>query len=148
MRLRTSAIRSGAVLVVLATVVAGCSGSEGSAGGATGDKSSTLSSIPASDLEDLTGLGATTVVAKDNSFVPQFITVSPGTKITFDNKGRAAHNVIPVDDGAFDKITTEELQPGDTDVLVLDEPGEYPYYCSLHGTPDRGMYGRIIVTDG
>ena len=139
----------GLTLSIVLVLVA-CSGNGGSAGGGepgSSDATKDLTSVPAAEFEDLSGEGATTIVAKDNSYVPQFITVSPGTKITFDNKGRAAHNVIPVQKGAFEKIATEDLQPGDSDTIVLDEPGVYPYYCSLHGTPDKGMFGRIIVAE-
>ena len=139
----------GLTLSIVLVLIA-CSGADSSAGDGepgSGDATADLTPVPAADFEDLTGKGATTVVAKDNSYVPQFITVSPGTKITFDNKGRAAHNVIPVQKGAFEKIATEDLQPGDSDTIVLDEPGEYPYYCSLHGTPDKGMIGRITVAE-
>ena len=151
MRAATPTVR-GVILALTLPIVlflVACSGSDSASGDAPGSDAATadLTPVPASDFEDLTGEAATTVLAKDNSYVPQFITVSPGTKITFDNKGRAAHNVIPVEKGAFDKIPTEDLQPGDTDTIVIDEPGEYPYYCSLHGTPDKGMYGRIVVAE-
>jgi plastocyanin len=29
---------------------------------------------------------------------------------------------------------------------VFTEPGEYPYYCTAHGTKTRGMIGKIVVT--
>ena len=31
--------------------------------------------------------------------------------------------------------------------MVFDEPGEYPYYCTLHGTETAGMVGTIRVVD-
>jgi plastocyanin len=30
---------------------------------------------------------------------------------------------------------------------VLDEPGDYAYYCSLHGTPTAGMIGGLRVVE-
>jgi plastocyanin len=30
--------------------------------------------------------------------------------------------------------------------LTFDTPGEYPYYCGVHGSPNSGMRGTIIVS--
>jgi plastocyanin len=32
-------------------------------------------------------------------------------------------------------------------MVQFDDAGDYPYYCSLHGTPTAGMDGRIRVAD-
>jgi plastocyanin len=29
--------------------------------------------------------------------------------------------------------------------LTFDTPGEYPYYCAVHGSPSQGMRGTIVV---
>jgi plastocyanin len=29
--------------------------------------------------------------------------------------------------------------------LTFDEPGEYPYYCAIHGSPNQRMRGTIVV---
>jgi plastocyanin len=50
-----------------------------------------------------------------------------------------------VEDGAFEPIEIADLQPGDASSITFDEPGEYPYYCSLHGTTTKGMVGAIRV---
>ena len=84
---------------------------------------------------------------RDNTFGPQYVIVSPGTEVTWDNRGRNPHNVIAVEAGSFRDVPTEDLGPGDTASRTFDEPGEYPYYCSLHATPSRGMTGRIRVAE-
>jgi plastocyanin len=38
----------------------------------------------------------------------------------------------------FTGLTTYEL--------TFDTPGEYPYFCALHGSPTMGMRGTITVT--
>ena len=50
---------------------------------------------------------------RDNTFGPQYITVSPGTEITFTNNGRNPHNALPVEEGAFEDVAVDELQPDD-----------------------------------
>ena len=93
----------------------------------------------------MTGEAQITIEAKDNKFEPQFVTVSPGTEITFVNEGRNPHNVIPVEKDEFEAITTEDFQPDDSGMLSFPDTGDFPYYCSLHGTPSAGMDGRIRV---
>ncbi len=135
-------------MVLVSSVAVGC-GDESTDGGSSAapDPTEELPEVPDDEFVDMTGQAEIVIEARDNTFVPQFVTVSPGTEITFDNKGRNDHNVIPVDESQFEAIPTDELQPGDTAVLTFDEPGLYPYYCSLHGTPSAGMDGRVRVAD-
>lgn len=125
------------VLVAL-IALAGCGG-DSNAGGAE------VSDIPEDEWVDETGKPEITIDARDNVFVPENVIVSPGTRIRFENVGRAPHNVIAVNDGQFEDIPVDDLQPGDIATLTLDDNDEYPYYCSLHGTPTKGMIGRIRV---
>ena len=106
-----------------------------------------LPEVPHSKFVDKTSLPEVTVIVKDNVYSPQYITVSPGTKVVFNNQGRNPHNVIPVQKGAFEQIATDDLQPDEQAQVIFDEPGMYPYYCSLHGTPKAGMNGRVQVAE-
>lgn len=145
------AVKLSCVVSVLSLlfVVTGCSSGSSGDGDAAATKSTTvaLPEVAASEFEDMTGKGAITITVKDNTFSPQYVTVSPGTKITFDNKGRNPHNVIPVEKDEFDKIPTDALQPGDQATIVIDDVGLDAYYCSLHGTATAGMTGRIQVAN-
>ena len=85
------------------------------------------------------------VVAVDNSFNPKEATVSAGTEVVWDNRGRNDHNIIPEDPDADWKVEIEDFAPGDTASHVFLEPGTYRYYCSIHGTIDVGMPGVIVV---
>ena len=69
------------------------------------------------------------------------MTVSPGTKITFDNKGRNPHNVIPVDEDQFEAIPTDEFQPGDTARGHLRRAGLLPVLL-LPARHTVGGHGR------
>ncbi len=131
------------VAVVAISLAAACS-SSGDSSGSDGDSKIT---VPAADWVDETGKGSITIITKDNNFTPEYVKVSPGTKIVFDNKGRTAHNVIPSVKDQFESIPVDDLQPGDKATLVIDDAGEYPYYCSLHGTKTKGMIGGIEVVE-
>ena len=43
-------------------------------------------------------------------------------------------------------VTVDDFQPGDTFSHVFSEPGEYRYYCSIHGSDTVGMVGTITIT--
>jgi plastocyanin len=98
-------------------------------------------------FDDLTGHPEVVVQVRDNSFLGEHVTVSAGTTVTFDNRGRNPHNAVPVESGAFAEVPTESLQPGQAATVRFDEPGEYPYYCTLHGTETAGMVGTIRVVE-
>lgn len=91
--------------------------------------------------------GSETVEARDNLFEPDDLSVPAGTTIVFENTGRNEHNVVPAE-GTADTISVdvEDLEPGATAERRLTEPGEYRYYCSIHGTETAGMVGTITVT--
>ncbi|MEZ5182169.1 MAG: plastocyanin/azurin family copper-binding protein [Acidimicrobiales bacterium] len=96
-------------------------------------------------FEDLTGADTADVEARDNTYVAQFIEVDAGTTVTFTNKGRNQHNVVPAEDGAFASLDTEDFEPGESGSITFSEPGDYVYYCTLHGTKRKGMVGAVRV---
>ena len=68
------------------------------------------------------------------------------------NQGRNPHNIVGT--GEVDRVRAEvRRQPagftpqGGTYEFKFTKPGVYLYYCSLHGTPDQGMVGAVIVGD-
>ena len=147
-RRRPRRLVAGAVGLSLALLLGACGDDGGGESGSGSD--GPLEGLPAvadSEYEDSTGQDAVEIDVRDNTFGPQYITVSPGTEITFTNNGRNPHNALPVEEGAFEDVPVDELQPDDQAARSFDEPGDYPYYCSLHGTPSRGMVGRIRVAE-
>jgi plastocyanin len=126
-------------LALAAGVVLGACSGDGD------DGSGVTSAVPA-PAAPLATTGVTyTVQALDNTFRPETIEVAVGDEVVFDNVGRNEHNVVPVDGDAWG-VETAGFAPGDTYSHVFTEPGEYPYYCSLHGTATAGMIGRVVVT--
>lgn len=87
------------------------------------------------------------VGALDNQFTPPYVQVRRGSTVTFENDGRNQHNVLPVVDGAFTPVETDAFQPGASATVTFDQAGDFPYYCSLHGTPTKGMTGAIRVVE-
>ena len=94
---------------------------------------------------DETGKAEVAVTVRDNVFVAPYTEVSAGTKVTFTNAGQQPHNVTPVDADEFTAIPTKDMQPKDSGTVTFDEPGDYSYYCTLHGTPSKGMIGTVRV---
>ncbi len=78
-------------------------------------------------------------------FIPQDITITAGTVVTFVNEEDqpggtgAVHNVINLADGT--SIVPGLLSPGDSFSVEFDDPGVVSYYCSIHPT----MVGSITV---
>jgi plastocyanin len=85
----------------------------------------------------------TVVTVVDNTFEPQELEVVAGTTVCWSNEGRIQHNVIP-DEG--DLFRLETFDPGEVFRHTFEDAGEYPYYCSFHGTPGIGQWGSVTVT--
>ena len=137
----------------LTLTLAACGGDSDGGGDATPTTTTPTVDLAKVTFEDQTGKAAVTIKAVDNNFEPQYVTVSPGTTVSFENAGRNKHNVMPVDTAAFTDIKVDDFAPGTTVEVQLgtkktfDEPGDYPYYCTLHGTVTKGMTGAIRVAD-
>lgn len=84
------------------------------------------------------------VQAIDNTFRPAEVEVAAGTEVVWANDGRNEHNVVPAADDDWG-VEADAFAPGDEYSYRFTEPGTYDYYCSLHGTPTKGMVGTIVV---
>lgn len=85
-------------------------------------------------------VGVTAVEVRDDfweyfAFSPSVIEVPTGTTVTWTFASRTEHNVV------FDGLASPTQATG-TWSRSFDEPGSYPYVCSLH----EGMDGRVEVT--
>ena len=56
----------------------------------------------------------------------------------YPGKGYANSGLMGADFAKFTGLTTYEL--------TFDTPGDYPYYCALHGSPTKGMRANVTVT--
>jgi plastocyanin len=84
------------------------------------------------------------VEAVDNTFQDDRLVVPAGTEVRWTNDGQNDHDVVAVGGPEFG-VPKEQFTPGQEYAHVFTAPGEYPYYCSLHGTPTAGMTGVIVV---
>ncbi len=102
---------------------------------------------PAADTGAADSAAGTTdhaVVATDNAFDTNAITVKPGDTITLSNEGFAQHDLTVSDLG----IATDLLNNGDTMTITIPAdaaPGDYEFICSVPGHKEAGMVGTITV---
>ncbi len=101
--------------------------------------------LSAASFVDLTGEEEPAVDALDNVFKAKYVEVRAGTTITFRNDGRNTHNLLPVSDGAFPPLEAAAFEPGVEAAITFEQPGDFAYYCSLHGTTTKGMVGAVRV---
>lgn len=85
------------------------------------------------------------VIALDNTFRPEIVEISVGDEVLWENRGLNEHDVLHVEGDDWG-IEVEDFQPGDVYSHVFTEPGEYRYYCSIHGNTEVGMVGTVVVT--
>jgi plastocyanin len=108
-----------------------------------------LVTVPPSDIEYPPNGQSTEVLAIDNNFKPDALTVEAGTEVVFVNNGRNDHNVVPPDDPTVATwgVLDENFKPGDTYSHTFTKPGTYVYVCTIHGSATFGMFGTIVVTE-
>jgi plastocyanin len=88
------------------------------------------------------------VLALDNTFRPDRIEVQVGDEVLWENRGLNEHDVLYVQDSTSPfGVEAARFQPGDVYTHVFTEPGEFHYYCSIHGTETVGMVGTVVVTE-
>lgn len=74
------------------------------------------------------------VAVRDYEFEPASLTVEAGATVTWVWEGRASHDVVGQGFESND-------QSSGTFRHTFDEPGTYPYECTIH----PGMEGSIVV---
>ncbi|MEY2958647.1 MAG: hypothetical protein RLZZ01_1215, partial [Actinomycetota bacterium] len=70
--------------------------------------------------------------------------VAVGDMVEWENRGLNEHNVLRVEGDDWG-VEVTDFQPGAVYSHVFTEPGEYRYYCSIHGNTEVGMVGTILV---
>jgi plastocyanin len=83
--------------------------------------------------------GESTIMIQNFAFSPASITVAKGTTVTWVNEDSVNHQVVS-DSGAV--FTSTSLPKGGSYSFNFNNPGTYPYHCSIHPS----MKGAVIVT--
>lgn len=89
--------------------------------------------------------GANEVIIEmvDFEYSQKELTIPVGTIVTWVNNGTKRHSAT-ADDGSFN---TGLFDPGQSVSITFNTPGEFQYFCELHGGPGgQGMSAKIIVT--
>ena len=136
LRRRTGVVRTAALVAVVGglAVAGGC-----------GSSSASVQSAPASvDTLAPVQSGVVKVAAIDNYFKDADVTVTAGSKVVWTNLGRNDHNVKSTE-GTDIAVETSAFHPGASATVTFSTPGTYHYYCSIHGTADKGMVGTVQV---
>ena len=141
------------IFVLLAVSVAGLSPSEIFAQGTNATNATNATTAGSANATGTSAAGGqTTVVMPLGSsaatsgagFEPPEVTVSPGATIVWDNQDNALHTATsgksPNADGKFDSGLVGAKQQSKP-VTMPTEPGEYPYFCTLHPF----LTGTVVV---
>lgn len=88
-----------------------------------------------------------TIEVTEFSYTPSNQTVAVGETVTWSNVGSAPHTVTPdVAEGVTPPFQSQQVRPDDNPfVATFNTPGDYPYYCSIHGR--EVMSGSITVVE-
>jgi plastocyanin len=121
-----------AIVVAMFIGVAGCT------------NYSQVSVAPTTTPIDIPGT-PTTVTIQNFAFSPAVITVPRGTTVTWVNQDSASHTVISDAQGSVAQgalFTSNSMANGASYSFKFDNPGSYPYHCSIH----PAMKATVIVT--
>lgn len=77
---------------------------------------------------------------KNFAFVPNEITIAPGTRVVWLNHDESPHSVA----GAKREFASKALDTDDRFGFVFDREGDYAYFCTLHPQ----MIGIVHVVGG
>ncbi len=82
-----------------------------------------------------TGIAAATVAIDDMAYSPRTVEVAAGETVAWSWKDDSTHDV------AFDDGPASPKQKSGTWQRTFDQPGAYPYICTLH----PAMKGTVVV---
>ncbi len=143
---RSARARVAALLLIAAAPLLAACAEESDASSGTQPSVATDEGADADSDAGVTPTGVVhEVTALDNSFRPERLEVAVGDEVVWINGGRNEHDVLTVEGDDWG-VTVDEFQPGDEYRHVFTEPGEYAYYCTIHGTTTAGMIGTVVVT--
>jgi plastocyanin len=134
------------VLILAACAPAGSAGASGPYRGgqtpAAAPIQAPIQAPVATATEAASGMQAK-VVMRNIAFLPQEITVKPGTTITWTNEDNFEHTVTSGTRGNPTGLFDEKVPAGGSFSFTFEKPGPFEYYCRIH----NGMHGTVIVQE-
>lgn len=109
--------------------------------------------ITALTLPGTAGADPGSVSLQNSQFVPGNITVRVGEAVVWTHRDGSMPHTVTADNRSFDSHPTCSavtgvgcMQEDDTYRYVFNQPGQFPYYCKVHGAPGgQGMAGTVMV---
>lgn len=82
----------------------------------------------------------------DYAYVPEEISIEPGTTVVWKNEGKIEHFVTSkiVTQAGFPLFASYAIKPALAWNRQFDQSGIYEYYCPIHPQ----MTGRVVVKEG
>lgn len=152
---RYQLLRSSFVLLLIGMLIAGCNtGSSTSSEGPAPFTGSASANVPQAPPSTASDRPVVTVDIQNFAFSPAEIVAPPGARIVFINHDPTPHNVVQ---GSAKEVTRADHKPlfsspeigeGETWELILDEPGDYAFACTVAGHYLMGMEGVIRIAQG
>ena len=107
--------------------------------------SGTLGGSPVTFTAQATAPAPNAVQVINNQFVPATITVPVNTTVTWTwGQNASQHNITPDNPSNVPSEPAISNAPH-TYTHTFTTPGTYDYYCVVHGGPQTGMHGTVIV---
>lgn len=81
------------------------------------------------------------VIIQDNSFNPATVNVAVGRVVVWRNDGGTTHTVTSGSPSSNPGgiFNSGNLRPGAGFQFTFSQPGQYPYFCTIHGVMMSGM---------
>ena len=97
------------------------------------------------------GIPPVTISIEVRKFIPDEVTIEPGTQVTWINNDRVPHTMVEY----HRKFYGPRMQPGDSFSVVFTEPGVYTYFSAnfpkwgkgkiVVGSPDNEITGNVVA---
>ena len=93
----------------------------------------------AAALAQQPGAKTAQITIENFKFLPETLTVAPGTAVTWTSKDEEPHNIVNIDQPR--RFRSQAIEEGDKFTFVVNEPGTYKYLCAVH----PHMEGTVVV---
>ncbi len=107
--------------------------------------------LPGGEQKAIGGILTAKISIEMRKFIPDVITIEPGTQVTWINNDSVPHKIVEY----HRKFYGYRMQPGDSFSVVFSEPGVYTYYSAnfpkwgkgkiIVGSPENEITGNVVA---